>query len=151
MYYLSSPNFLAPLANQANSLALQYGAAIFRALQVLPFPQTLISCVSIVHILALLFLDRLHISLFKTATDKYRNGQEKANIPLKDYFGIVSGFPLAKEDHVMAIVCQQDVILLAFQNRETQIAWELTVRKHLGEGQSVQNFILDFECVTFGS
>jgi hypothetical protein len=84
-----------------------------------------------------LLADRLHISLYKTARDRYHNGQEKINIPLENFYGIASEFQLDREMHVMAIVCHKENILLAFQNTETLLAWVLTVRKQLGEGTSL--------------
>ncbi|KAK2161169.1 hypothetical protein LSH36_120g03053 [Paralvinella palmiformis] len=77
--------------------------------------------------------DRLHISLYKSARDRYHHGQEKINIPLDNFYGIASELQLDHEQHVMAIICQKETILLAFQNSETLLAWVLTVRKQLGE------------------
>ena len=86
--------------------------------------------------LRFIFTDRLHISLYKNAQDCFKDGQAKTTLPLEDFFGIESGFALDRESHVMAIVCTNSVLLLAFHNRETLIQWEIRIRSHLGEGKS---------------
>ena len=78
--------------------------------------------------------DRLHIFLYKNARVRYRNGQEKANIPLEKFFGIDSNTQLDKERYVLSIICQQETVVLAFQNKETLLTWQTAVRSHLGEG-----------------
>ena len=83
------------------------------------------------------FVDRLHISLYKDRNDSDRHGHEKANIPLEHFFGIESGLCIEKEQHVMAIVCQYQVVVLALPNRDALINWEITVRAHLGEGKKI--------------
>ena len=87
-------------------------------------------------LLRFIFVDRLHISLYKNAQDCFKDGQTKTTFPLEDFFGIESGFALDRESHVMAIVCTNSVLLLAFLNRETLIQWEIRIRSHLGEGKS---------------
>lgn len=78
-----------------------------------------------------LFPDRLHISFFKESSDNH----EKTGIPLVDFYGIESGFPLEKESHVLAILCEKNVVILSFNGRETLIEWEIRIRNHLGEGK----------------
>ena len=79
--------------------------------------------------------DRLHISLYKDGNERYKNGQEKAMFPLEEFYGIESGFSLDKEQHVMAIVCQDMVVLLALYSTEVMIQWEIKIRANLGEGR----------------
>jgi hypothetical protein len=81
------------------------------------------------------FADRLHISLYKDLTDYHRRQSEKQTIPLEKFFGIDSDVVLDKERHVMVIVCQAHPVLLAAETREELVAWEVTIRAHLGFGQ----------------
>ncbi|ELU05544.1 hypothetical protein CAPTEDRAFT_66459, partial [Capitella teleta] len=76
--------------------------------------------------------DRLHISLYKDLTDYHRRQSEKQTISLEKFFGIDSDLVLEKERHVMVLICQTAPLLLAAETREELVAWEVTIRAHLG-------------------
>ena len=82
-----------------------------------------------------IFSDRLHISFFKDASDQKKNNPEKSSIALEDFHGIDSGFSFDREHHVIAIVCEKHVAVLAFQSRQSLLKWEVAIRSHLGEGE----------------
>ena len=97
------------------------------------------------------FIDRLHVYLYKEKPDWTikKHGAEKAAISLEGFYGIESGFVFDKEQHVMAIICQHDMVLLAFSHRETLIEWEIKIREELGEGQSLHCNIFQFHKIIF--
>ena len=75
--------------------------------------------------------DLLNIYLSKD----YRKSNTKEPISLESFCGICTGFQLDGESSVMAIICRQKVVLLAFINVETLRFWRAAVNKHLGEGE----------------
>lgn len=68
-------------------------------------------------------------------------GRIKTSFPLEGYFGLESGFTFDKENNVLAIICQKQITLLAFETRDYLIQFEIKVRQSLGQGQLLQ---LDF-------
>ena len=66
-----------------------------------------------------------------------------------DFYGIESGFPLDKEAHVLAILCDKNIIILSFNARETLIEWEIRIRNHLGEGESDAWIVFVLRAYTF--
>ncbi|XP_078659049.1 uncharacterized protein LOC144904212 isoform X1 [Branchiostoma floridae x Branchiostoma belcheri] len=78
--------------------------------------------------------DRLSMTLYKDRADKNKDGREKATHSLEDFCGIESGLVVDGVSNVMAIVCQQRVLLLAFESREKMLVWELKIRSTIGEG-----------------
>lgn len=77
--------------------------------------------------------DRLQVYLYKGCKDTMKTSNAKSTFPLEGFYGIESGFFYEKECNVMAIICQKQVIMMAFETRELMIHFELRIRRSLGE------------------
>ena len=66
---------------------------------------------------------------------------------LEGFYGLESGFSLDRESNVMAVVCQKQVVLIAFELREDRIHFEVKIRRSLGEGQCR---IFSSKCIYWG-
>ncbi|XP_030756660.1 uncharacterized protein LOC115882606 isoform X2 [Sitophilus oryzae] len=78
--------------------------------------------------------DCLHLQLYRDSKDRYKQGQTKASLSLQHFLGLESGFTLDKESHTVAIVCQDVVVVLAFDNRERLMQWQIKLSTHLNDG-----------------
>lgn len=78
--------------------------------------------------------DCLHLQLYRDSKDRYKQGQTKASLSLEHFLGLETGFTLDKESHTVAILCQDVVVVLAFDNRERLMQWQVKLSSHLGDG-----------------
>lgn len=69
--------------------------------------------------------DCLHLQLYRDSKDRYKNGQTKASLSLQHFLGVESGFTLDKESNTIAIICQDVIVVLAFDTRERLIQWQV--------------------------
>ncbi|XP_005100299.1 serine/arginine repetitive matrix protein 1 [Aplysia californica] len=78
--------------------------------------------------------DRLQVSLFKDVVEVLRqDAKPKSVFALEGFLGLDAGFRHDREAHVMAIICQKNVHLMAFEIRENMIQFEIKIRQSLGE------------------
>lgn len=71
------------------------------------------------------FSDCLHLQLYRDSKDRYKQGQTKASLSLEHFLGLETGFTLDKESNTVAILCQDVVVVLAFDNRERLMQWQV--------------------------
>ncbi|CAK1555479.1 unnamed protein product [Leptosia nina] len=76
--------------------------------------------------------DCLHLQLYRDPKDRYKKGQTKASLSLQHFLGFESGFTLDKESNTIAIICQDVIVVLAFESRERLIAWQVKLGCQLG-------------------
>ncbi|XP_050677115.1 uncharacterized protein LOC126973817 [Leptidea sinapis] len=76
--------------------------------------------------------DCLHLQLYRDPKDRYKKGQTKASLSLQQFLGFESGFTLDKESNTIAIICQDVIVVLAFESRERLISWQVKVGSQLG-------------------
>ena len=72
--------------------------------------------------------------LYKDVKESVKGGHPKSSFPLDGFYGLESGICFDKETSVLAIICQKQITLLAFESRETLIQFEIKIRRSLGEG-----------------
>lgn len=72
-----------------------------------------------------LCIDCLHLQLYRDSKDRYKQGQTKASLSLQHFLGVESGFTLDKESNTIAIICQDVIVVLAFDTRERLIQWQV--------------------------
>lgn len=77
--------------------------------------------------------DCLHLQLYRDSKDRYKQGQTKASLSLQHFLGIEAGFTLDKESNTIAIICQDVIVVLAFDTRERLIQWQVKISANLGE------------------
>lgn len=80
------------------------------------------------------FSDQLNVQLYKVDVKDVHKRQPKANFNIEGFFGLETGFSYDKETNVLAIVCQKQVTLFSFENRDNLIQFEIKIRRSLGEG-----------------
>lgn len=68
--------------------------------------------------------------------ESVKGGNPKNTFPLDGFYGLESGICYDKETSVLAIICQKQITLLAFESRETLIQFEIKIRRSLGEGEN---------------
>lgn len=73
------------------------------------------------------FVDCLHLQLYRDSKDRYKQGQTKASLSLQHFLGVEAGFTLDKESNTIAIICQDVIVVLAFDTRERLIQWQVSV------------------------
>ncbi|XP_074032169.1 uncharacterized protein isoform X1 [Leptinotarsa decemlineata] len=78
--------------------------------------------------------DCLHLQLYRDSKDRYKQGQTKASLSLQQFLGLETGFTLDKESNTVAILCQDVVVVLAFDNRERLMQWQVKLSFHLNDG-----------------
>ncbi|CAH0564485.1 unnamed protein product [Brassicogethes aeneus] len=78
--------------------------------------------------------DCLHLQLYRDSKDRYKQGQTKASLSLEHFLGLETGFTLDKESNTVAILCQDIVVVLAFDNRERLMQWQVKLSSHLSDG-----------------
>lgn len=81
--------------------------------------------------------DCLHIQLYRDSKERCKNGPTKASLSLEEFLGMETGFTLDKESNTMALICSELVVVLAFDNRELLIQWQVKIRANLVEGKLV--------------
>ncbi|XP_018572874.1 uncharacterized protein LOC108912178 [Anoplophora glabripennis] len=79
-------------------------------------------------------VDCLHLQLYRDSKDRYKQGQTKASLSLQHFLGLETGFTLDKESNTVAILCQDVVVVLAFDNRERLMQWQVKLSSHLNDG-----------------
>ncbi|XP_059607880.1 uncharacterized protein LOC132255751 [Phlebotomus argentipes] len=84
--------------------------------------------------------DCLHLQLYRDSKDRYKHGQTKASLSLQHFLGVESGFTLDKESNTIAIICQDVIVVLAFDTRERLIQWQVKISTNLGD--DIQYLIL---------
>lgn len=72
------------------------------------------------------YTDCLHLQLYRDSKDRYKQGQTKASLSLQHFLGVESGFTLDKESNTIAILCQDVIVVLAFDTRERLIQWQVS-------------------------
>ncbi|XP_052781078.1 uncharacterized protein LOC128217750 isoform X1 [Mya arenaria] len=77
--------------------------------------------------------DRLLVYLYKDVRDAVKGLSAKSSFPLDGFYGLESGICIDKETSVLAIICNKQITLLAFDSRETLIQFEIKIRRSLGE------------------
>lgn len=78
--------------------------------------------------------DCLYLQLYRDSKDRYKQGHTKASLSLQHFLGLETGFTLDKESNTVAILCQDVVVVLAFDNRERLMQWQVKLSTHLGDG-----------------
>ncbi|XP_022916434.1 uncharacterized protein [Onthophagus taurus] len=78
--------------------------------------------------------DCLHLQLYRDSKDRYKQGQTKASLSLEHFLGLETGFTLDKESNTVAILCQDVVVVLAFDTRERLMQWQVKLSSHLNDG-----------------
>ena len=81
------------------------------------------------------FSDRLLVHLYKDVRESVKGANPKTSFPLDGFYGLESGICYDKETSVLAIICQKQITLLAFESREILIQFEIKIRRSLGEGK----------------
>lgn len=74
------------------------------------------------------------MQLYRDSKDRYKQGHTKASLSLQHFLGLETGFTLDKESNTVAILCQDVVVVLAFDNRERLMQWQVKLSTHLGDG-----------------
>ncbi|XP_025086572.1 uncharacterized protein LOC112559481 isoform X2 [Pomacea canaliculata] len=78
--------------------------------------------------------DCLQLLLYKDVHESLRaGGRVKTSLMLEGYYGLESGFSFDKEVNVLAIICQKHIAVMAFDNRENLILFEVKIRRSLGQ------------------
>lgn len=80
------------------------------------------------------FSDCLYLQLYRDSKDRYKQGHTKASLSLQQFLGLETGFTLDKESNTVAILCQDVVVVLAFDNRERLMQWQVKLSAHLSDG-----------------
>lgn len=78
--------------------------------------------------------DCLYLQLYRDSKDRYKQGHTKASLSLQQFLGLETGFTLDKESNTVAILCRDVVVVLAFDNRERLMQWQVKLSTHLGDG-----------------
>ncbi|XP_017774635.1 PREDICTED: uncharacterized protein LOC108561284 [Nicrophorus vespilloides] len=78
--------------------------------------------------------DCLYLQLYRDSKDRYKQGHTKASLSLQHFLGLETGFTLDKESNTVAILCEDVVVVLAFDNRERLMQWQIKLSTHLGDG-----------------
>ncbi|KAH9490047.1 hypothetical protein Btru_035509 [Bulinus truncatus] len=78
--------------------------------------------------------DQLQVVLYKDVCQAVKDEAKPKNIfVLEAFFGLDAGIAYDKEAHVLAIICQKSICLMAFEQRENMIQFEIKIRQSLGE------------------
>jgi hypothetical protein len=77
--------------------------------------------------------DCLHLQFYKDSKERYKNGPTKASLSLEHFLGIETGFTLDKESNTVAILCQDVIVILAFDTREILMQWQVKISSNLGD------------------
>ncbi|XP_067884871.1 protein Dok-7 isoform X2 [Heterodontus francisci] len=77
--------------------------------------------------------DCLLMLVFKDKSEKSKGHKERSSVTLEDICGLDPGLSLEGVNHILAIICLGQTVLLAFENKETMCAWDIRTRYSLGE------------------
>ncbi|XP_048381240.1 protein Dok-7 isoform X2 [Stegostoma tigrinum] len=77
--------------------------------------------------------DCLLMLVFKDKSEKSKGHKERNSVTLEDICGLDPGLSLEGVNHVLAIICLGQTVLLAFENKETMYVWDMRTRYSLGE------------------
>jgi hypothetical protein len=84
--------------------------------------------------------DCLHLQFYKDSKERYKNGPTKASLSLQHFLGIETGFTFDKESNTIAILCEDVIVILAFDTREVALQWQVKISNNLGD--DVQYLVL---------
>lgn len=73
------------------------------------------------------------MQLYRDSRDCYKQGQTKGSLSLQHFLGVETGFTLDKESNTLGIICQDVIVVLAFDTRERLIQWQVKISSNLGE------------------
>uniref|UniRef100_UPI00398F8941 protein Dok-7 isoform X2 n=1 Tax=Pristiophorus japonicus TaxID=55135 RepID=UPI00398F8941 len=77
--------------------------------------------------------DCLLMLVYKDKSEKSKGHKERNSVTLEDICGLEPGLSLDGVNHILAIICLGQTVLLAFENKETMCAWDIRTRYSLGE------------------
>ncbi|XP_059830106.1 uncharacterized protein dok7b isoform X2 [Hypanus sabinus] len=77
--------------------------------------------------------DCLLMLVFKDKSEKSRGNKERSSVVLEDICGLEPGLSFEGVNHILAIICLGQTVLLAFENKDTMCAWDIRTRYSLGE------------------
>ncbi|XP_078413472.1 uncharacterized protein dok7b [Cetorhinus maximus] len=77
--------------------------------------------------------DCLLMLVFKDKSEKSKGHKERSSVTLEDICGLEPGLSLEGVNHILAIICLGQTVLLAFENKETMSVWDMRTRYSLGE------------------
>ncbi|KAK7004506.1 protein Dok-7 [Biomphalaria glabrata] len=78
--------------------------------------------------------DQLQVLLYKDVSQAVKEeAKPKTIFTLEAFFGLDAGIAFDKELHVLAIICHKSTSLMAFEQREHMIQFEIKIRQSLGE------------------
>lgn len=77
--------------------------------------------------------DCLHLQFYKDSKERYKNGPTKASLSLQHFLGIETGFTFDKESNTIAILCEDVIVILAFDTRELLMQWQVKISNNLGD------------------
>ncbi|XP_067838196.1 uncharacterized protein dok7b [Heptranchias perlo] len=77
--------------------------------------------------------DCLLMLVFKDKSEKSKGHKERNSVTLEDICGLEPGLSLEGVNHVLAIICLGQTVLLGFENKEIMCAWDIRTRYSLGE------------------
>ncbi|XP_053211283.1 putative uncharacterized protein DDB_G0289263 [Panonychus citri] len=88
--------------------------------------------------------DCLHLQLYRDQKERIKSGLTKSSLSLEKFIGLETGFTLDKESNTLALICQDMVLLLALNSRETLLHWQTTIRNHLPQEHQYPVEIIQF-------
>lgn len=77
--------------------------------------------------------DCVHLQFYKNSSERYKNGPTKASLSLQHFLGIETGFTFDKESNTLAILCEDVIVILAFDTREVLMQWQVKISSNLGD------------------
>uniref|UniRef100_A0A4W3JGR5 Docking protein 7 n=1 Tax=Callorhinchus milii TaxID=7868 RepID=A0A4W3JGR5_CALMI len=77
--------------------------------------------------------DCLLMLVFKDKSEKTKGHKERNSVTLEDICGLEPGLSLEGVNHVLAIICLGQTVLLGLDNKEIMCAWDIRIRYSLGE------------------
>ncbi|XP_072903999.1 protein Dok-7 isoform X1 [Hemitrygon akajei] len=77
--------------------------------------------------------DCLLMLVYKDKSEKSRGNKERSSVVLEDICGLEPGLSFEGVNHILAIICLGQTVLLAFENKDTMCAWDIRTRYSLGE------------------
>lgn len=78
-----------------------------------------------IYIFLLRFSDCLSLQFYKNIKDRQRQVFPKESLSLEEYLGVEYGFTLDKELNTLGVICQDKVVILAFDTKEKLIQWQV--------------------------
>ncbi len=80
-----------------------------------------------------LLADCVHLQFYKNSAERYKNGPTKASLSLQHFLGIETGFTFDKESNTIAILCEDIIVIMAFDTREVLMQWQVKIASNLGD------------------